>query len=150
MNIQTYKLSLPSHHHYTTKGILKSSLFTGVTSILILFSTTRLMIKFTIETHKQWPLGVENKTKIEVPTLNKDDLRIPFVVRCHRLKQLKLRLIILQKLSNILHPSRQNWTTEVCFFLQKENNSWKYLSQFLLTSYFILVCLNEKNGLLLI
>ena len=34
------------------------------------------MIKFTIETHKQWPLGVENKTKIEVPTLNKDDLKI--------------------------------------------------------------------------
>ena len=66
---------------------------------------------------------MENKTKIEVPTLNKDNLRIPFVVRCHRLKQLKLRLIILQKLSNILHPSRQNWTTEVCFFLQNENNS---------------------------
>ena len=42
------------------------------------------------------------------------------------------------------------WTTEVCFFLQKEDNSWTYLSQLLLTSYFILVCLNEKNGLLLI
>ena len=53
-------------------------------------------------------------------------------------------LRILQKLSNILHPSRQNWTIEVCFFMQKENNSWKYLSQLLLTSYFILVFLNEK------
>ena len=59
-------------------------------------------------------------------------------------------LRILQKLSNILHPSRQNWTTEVCFFLQKEDNSWKYLSQLLLTSYFILVCLNENYWRLLI
>ena len=47
-------------------------------------------------------------------------------------------LRILQKLSNILHPSRQNWTTEVCFFLQKEDNSWTYLSQLLLTSYKLL------------
>ena len=59
-------------------------------------------------------------------------------------------LRILQKLSNILHPSRQNWTTEVCFFLQKEDNSWKYLSQLLLTSYLILVCLNENYWRLLI
>ena len=59
-------------------------------------------------------------------------------------------LRILQKLSNILLPSRQNWTTEVCFFLQKEDNSWKYLSQLLLTSYFILVCLNENYWWLLI
>ena len=59
-------------------------------------------------------------------------------------------LRILQKLSNILHPSRQNWTTEVCFLLQKEDNSWKYMSQLLLSSYFILVCLNEKYWLLLI
>ena len=29
------------------------------------------------------------------------------------------------------------------FLLQKEDNSWKYLHQLLLTSYFILVCLNE-------
>ena len=36
------------------------------------------------------------------------------------------------------------------FFLQKEDNSWKYLSQLLLTSYFILVCLNEKYWLLLL
>ena len=40
-------------------------------------------------------------------------------------------LRIMQKLSNILHPSRQNWTTEVCIFLQKEDNSLKYLSQLL-------------------
>ena len=59
-------------------------------------------------------------------------------------------LRILQKLSNILHPSRQNWTTEVCFFLQKDDNSWKYLSQLLLTSCFILVCLNENFWRLLI
>ena len=37
----------------------------------------------------------------------------------------------MQKLSNILHPSRQNWTTEDWFFLQKEVNSIKYLSQLL-------------------
>ena len=69
-------------------------------------------------------------------------------VRCEKLLAVQhfiFFLQILQKLSNILHPSRQNWTTEVCFFLQKENNSWKYLSQLLLTSYFILVCLNEKK-----
>ena len=57
-------------------------------------------------------------------------------------------LRILQKLSNILHPSRQNWTTDLCYFLQKEDNSCKYLSQLLLTSYFFfltyLVCLNGK------
>ena len=35
-------------------------------------------------------------------------------------------------------------------FLQKKDNSWKYLSQLLLTSYFILVCLNEKYWRLLI
>ena len=40
-------------------------------------------------------------------------------------------LRIMQKLSNILHPSRQNWTTEDWFFLQKEVNSIKYLSQLL-------------------
>ena len=40
-------------------------------------------------------------------------------------------LRIMQKLSNILHPSRQNRTTEVCIFLQKEDNSLKYLSQLL-------------------
>ena len=27
---------------------------------------------------------------------------------------------ILQKLSKILHPSRQNWTTEVCFFCKRK------------------------------
>ena len=59
-------------------------------------------------------------------------------------------LRIVQKLSNILHPSRQNWTTKVCFFLQKEDNSWKYLSQLLLISYFLLVCLNENYWRLLI
>ena len=34
---------------------------------------------------------------------------------------------ILQKLSNILHPSRQNWTTEVCFFCKRKlihDNIW--------------------------
>ena len=40
-----------------------------------------------------------------------------------------------------------NWTV---FFLQKEVNSWKYQSQLLLTSYFILVCLNENYWRLLI
>ena len=41
-------------------------------------------------------------------------------------------LRILQKLSNILHPSRQNWTTEVCFFCKRKiihENIWaKYFS----------------------
>ena len=58
-------------------------------------------------------------------------------------------LRILQQISNILLPSRQNWTTEVWLFLQKPDNWWKYLSQLVLTSYFILVCLNENNCLLL-
>ena len=58
-------------------------------------------------------------------------------------------LRILQKLSKILLPSRQNWTTKVWFFLQKKDNWRKYLSQQVL-SYFILVCLNENNCLLLI
>ena len=53
-------------------------------------------------------------------------------------------LRILQKLSNILQPSRWNWTTKVWFFLQMEDNWWKFLSQLLLTSYFFLVCLNWK------
>ena len=62
-------------------------------------------------------------------------------VRCEKLLDVQYFIFflrILQKLSNILHPSRQNWTTEVCFFLQKEDNSWKYLSQLLLTSYKLL------------
>ena len=57
---------------------------------------------------------------------------------------------ILQKLSKILLPSRQNWTKEVWFFLQNEDNWWKYLSQLVLSSYFAMVCLNENNCLLLI
>ena len=40
-------------------------------------------MKLTIETTVQCHLVVENKTKIEVPPVNKDDLRIPFVVVCH-------------------------------------------------------------------
>ena len=36
------------------------------------------------------------------------------------------------------------------FFLQKEDYSWKFLSQLLLTCYFILVCLNENYFLFLI
>ena len=54
-------------------------------------------------------------------------------------------LRILQKLSNTLHPSRQNWTTEVCFFCKMKINSWNYLSQLLLTSYFILVLSQWKK-----
>ena len=46
-----------------------------------------------------------------------------------------------------LKTNLNNW---ILFFLQKEDNSWKYMSQLLLTSYFILVCLNEKFWLLLI
>ena len=51
-------------------------------------------------------------------------------------------LRILQNLSNILHPSRQNWTTKVWFFCK-----WKIIDEnihLLLTSYFFLVCLNGK------
>ena len=50
----------------------------------------------------------------------------------------------------ILNQSRQNLTTEILFFLKKEDYSWKYLSHLLLTSYFILVCLNENYWQLLI
>ena len=43
-------------------------------------------------------------------------------VRCEKLLAVQhfiFFLRILQKLSNILHPSRQNWTTEICFFSAK-------------------------------
>ena len=47
-------------------------------------------------------------------------------------------LRILQKLSNILHPSRQNWKTEVCFFCKRKiihENIWANYFSFLTLSW---------------